>query len=193
VRVRRYSAGDRSRDVFRQRYRAVWNTDRRSTSLPNTGGAVRTGDVAPPSQHSAASGTPDDDVRSTVIPKTALRSGMATKESLLELERQLWNADAEFYRQTLSEDVVMVFPEPTGILDRSAVLNSVGGADRWSAVEFDDERLVEVGDDSVQLVYRAVAERSEDESEYAALVSTTYVEAGGSWRVVSHQQTPVDG
>ena len=116
---------------------------------------------------------------------------MGTKESLLELERQLWNADEEFYRDTLSEDAVMVFPEPTGILERSAVLESLGGADRWRRIEFDAERLLEVDDDVVQLVYRAVAERNEDGSEYTALITTTYVEANGSWQLLTHQQTPV--
>jgi hypothetical protein len=117
---------------------------------------------------------------------------MGIKASLLELERQLWNADEEFYRDTLSEDAVMVFPEPTGILDRSAVLESLGGADRWRRIEFDDERLLNIGDDSFQLVYLAVAERSEDGSEYTAFITSTYVRADGSWRLSSHQQTPVD-
>jgi hypothetical protein len=116
---------------------------------------------------------------------------MGTRESILELERRLWNADEEFYRETLSENAVMVFPEPTGILERSAVLESLGGADRWDRVEFDDERLLDVEDDTVQLLYRAVAERSEDGSEYTAFITTTYVEANGSWRLVSHQQTPI--
>jgi hypothetical protein len=117
---------------------------------------------------------------------------MGTKESLLELERQLWDADEEFYRDTLSEDAVMVFPEPTGILDRSAVLESLGGADRWRRIEFDDERLLKIDEDIFQLVYRAVAERGGDGSEYMAFITTTYVRADGSWRLSSHQQTPID-
>jgi hypothetical protein len=117
---------------------------------------------------------------------------MGPRESLLELERQLWNADEEFYRDTLSEDAVMVFPEPTGVLDRSSVLESLGGADRWRRIEFEDERLVEVDDAVVQLVYRAVAERSGDGSEYTAFITTTYVRTNGSWRLVSHQQTPIE-
>ena len=118
---------------------------------------------------------------------------MGTKESLLELERQFWNADEEFYQETLSTDAVMVFPEPTGILERSAVLESLTGTDRWGRIEFDEERVIEVDDNIFQLVYRAVAERSDDGSKYTALITTTYVEASGSWRLVSHQQTPIHG
>jgi hypothetical protein len=117
---------------------------------------------------------------------------MGTKESLLELERQLWNADEEFYRDTLSEDAVMVFPEPTGILERSAVLESMDGGDRWRRIEFEDERLIEVEDAVFQLVYRAVAERGGDGSEYTAFITTTYVRTNGSWRLLSHQQTPIN-
>lgn len=115
------------------------------------------------------------------------------KQSLLELERQLWNADREFYRETLSEDAMMVFPEPTGILERSDILDSLGGGGRWQSIEFGDVRLVESGDDIAQLVYRAVAERTEDGSEYSALVTTTYVRENGTWNLLSHQQTPADG
>jgi hypothetical protein len=118
---------------------------------------------------------------------------MDPKQSLLELERQLWNADREFYRETLSEDAMMVFPEPTGILERPDILDSLGGGGRWQSIEFGDVRLVESGDDIAQLVYRAVAERTEDGSEYSALVTTTYVRENGTWNLLSHQQTPADG
>jgi len=114
---------------------------------------------------------------------------MATKASLLELERRLWHADAAVYGEMLSDDAVMVFPEPTGLLGRSEVLQSLGDGDRWRSIEFSDERLVEVTEDVVQLVYRAVAERSEDGSEYSALVTTTYLREDESWTLVSHQQT----
>lgn len=118
---------------------------------------------------------------------------MESRESILALERRPWNADETFYRETLSEEAVLVLPEPTGVLDRPAALESVGDGDRWRRVDVADERLVDVGSDAVQVIYRARAERSEDGSEYAALVTTTSVREDGSWRLVSHQQTPVGG
>jgi hypothetical protein len=116
---------------------------------------------------------------------------MASKESLLDLERQLWNADQDFYRETLSDDAVMVFPEPTGILDRDAILESLAGDSEWRRIDFSEERRIESAEDVVQLVYRADAERTEDSSEYSALITTTYERIDGEWRLVSHQQTPL--
>jgi hypothetical protein len=116
---------------------------------------------------------------------------MGTKDSLLELERELWNADEAFYRETLTPDAVMVFPEPTGVLEHDEILHSLGGADRWRSIDFHDDRLVELTPGVVQLIYRAAAERSEDGSEYQAWVTTTYVQKHGSWRLAAHQQTPV--
>jgi hypothetical protein len=117
---------------------------------------------------------------------------METKESLLELERELWNADEAFYREVLSTDAVMVFPEPTGVLAGTDILESIGTGERWRRIDFSDVRLVEIREGVRQLVYRADAKRSEDGSEYSALITTTYVRTGGDWTLVAHQQTPID-
>jgi len=117
---------------------------------------------------------------------------MGVKESLLELERRLWNGDEAFYRERLYDEAVMVFPAPTGILERTEVLASVGAGDSWKRIEFSDERVVELNDQTVQLLYRADATRREDGSEYNVLVTTTYTDVGGTWNVVSHQQTPIE-
>jgi hypothetical protein len=111
-------------------------------------------------------------------------------EALFELEKRLWNADGDVYRETLAGCAVMVFPEPTGVLERSEVIESVAGGERWRRVEFGDERVLEVDDGVVQLVYEALAERSEDGSTYEALVTSTYVREDGDWTLASHQQTP---
>lgn len=116
---------------------------------------------------------------------------MVDAETLLELERRLWNADEAVYENVLAANAVMVFPEPTGVLDRAAVLESLGDGDRWSSLDVSDVRSLSVDDDVTQVVYEAVAERSADGSEYRALVTSTYHRQDGEWRLVSHQQTPV--
>ncbi len=117
--------------------------------------------------------------------------GMVDSSALIDLERRFWHGDATFYDATLTEDAVMVFPPPTGVLDRAAVIDSLGAADRWRSVDFRDDRLVGLGEDAVQLVYRAEAVRRADGSEYAALVTSTYVRED-DWRLASHQQTPIE-
>lgn len=121
-----------------------------------------------------------------------LTLSMVTKESLLELERQFWTGDVDFYREKLSKDAIMVFPEPTGILERSEVLESLGGGNRWRSIDFENVRVLEVQENVFQLVYRAIAERREHGSEYSAFSTSTYVETNGSWQIVSHQQTPIN-
>ena len=117
---------------------------------------------------------------------------MGATESVSELERRLWNADEAFYRERPAADAVLVFPDPTGILDREGVLASLDGPDRWARVEFEDERRIDVADGVVQLIYRAVATRSGEGGSYTAYVTTTYVEEDGTWRLVSHHQTPIE-
>jgi hypothetical protein len=118
---------------------------------------------------------------------------MGRDESLLALERRLWNADEDTYRDVLAEEAVMVFPEPTGVLERAEILESVASGDRWRRVEFTGDRTLEVDDGVVQLVYEARAERREGGSTYEALVTSTYVREDGSWKLTSHQQTPTSG
>jgi ketosteroid isomerase-like protein len=117
---------------------------------------------------------------------------MVDSDQLLNQERRLWNADADDYRDVLADDAVMVFPAPTGVLDRDAVLDSLGDGDRWRTLDVHDERVLKVDDDVVQVVYEADAERAADGSAYRALASSTYRRDGDDWLLVSHQQTPLD-
>lgn len=114
---------------------------------------------------------------------------MVHSEALWRLERDLWHADTSFYDETLANDAVMIFPEPTGILSRQEILASLSQDDRWKNVNFHDKHTIQVDDDVVQLVYRAEAERTDD-SSYQTYITTTYHRAGKSWEIVSHQQTP---
>ena len=90
----------------------------------------------------------------------------------------------------LAYAAVMVFPEPTGVLAREQILESLGNEARWSEVAFEDHRVLQLSDRAALISYRAVARRG-DREPYTAYASSAYVRDGGSWKLAFHQQTPL--
>lgn len=118
---------------------------------------------------------------------------MGTKEQLVDLEHRFWEAatDVHFYREHVADDAVMVFPYGVGVLDKDAVVYAVGAnREPWDEHSIDDLRVVELGDASVLLVYRATAVRAGDDEPFRVLVTSGYASRRGSWKLVFHQQTP---
>ena len=64
-------------------------------------------------------------------------------------------------------------------------------ATEWESFTIEDPRYVEVGDDVAALVYATVARGPGADEEYRALITSVYVNRGGDWMLVLHQQTPV--
>ena len=89
---------------------------------------------------------------------------MSTSERLLELEQAFWKADAAWYDERLTEDALMVFPEPAGILGREAVLKSVAEAPRWASVDITEPVVVPLNTGAMLVVYLAVARRAGEEA-----------------------------
>jgi hypothetical protein len=113
---------------------------------------------------------------------------MSVTAELVRLERGFWLESADFYRQNLAEEVLMVFPG-AGVMRRADVIEGIEAAPRWLRVEIGGEQLLELGPESRLLCYHALAHR-DGESEYSALVSSVYVRRGGAWKLVFHQQSP---
>jgi hypothetical protein len=112
-----------------------------------------------------------------------------TDAEFWEVERGLWLEGPGAFRRWVSESCLMVFPEPVGILEFNAVLDSVGGGARWRQVTLRGPVLRRVGTEAAVLAYRAEAERG-DGTPYRALCSSSYVRDAGDWWLVQHQQTP---
>jgi hypothetical protein len=117
---------------------------------------------------------------------------MTAEQELPALERAFWSeiADTDFYRAHITDNAVMVFPAPYGIMDYDAILEAVEGATRWEECTFSDFQLVELTDDSAVVAYRADARRPNGPM-YATFATSTYVRQAGSWRLAVHQQTPI--
>jgi hypothetical protein len=121
---------------------------------------------------------------------------MDAANELLQLERAGWlalssggEAAGRFYAENLAADVLMLLPGGIVLDDRETVIESMGGAP-WSSFELSDERVLELGERSATVAYRATAEREGDEP-YTALFNSTYVREDSVWRLAVHQQTPV--
>ena len=116
------------------------------------------------------------------------------RQELLGIETDAWKAlsqpgaAARYYDATLADDVLMLFPGAMVIDDRQAVVDSMD-APPWTSFDITDARVLSLGDDAAVLAYRVRARR--DDSDYDALLNSTYVRAGGGWRLALHQQTPV--
>jgi hypothetical protein len=114
---------------------------------------------------------------------------MALQHDLLDKEERFWKGTPEFYREHLTDDALMVFAEPVGVLDRGATVESLAGSPRWNEVGFDEVRAVHMAAGVALLTYRVTARRGAEGVPYRARASSIYVDRGG-WKLAFHQQTP---
>jgi hypothetical protein len=121
---------------------------------------------------------------------------MRTHDELWKLEERLWEAsaagDGEMYRESLVEEAILIFPSPTGVLDKERCIAGVTG-NRTSLVRYslEDRKVVELSEGSVLLTYRGVAVWQGSEHEARDLRGSVFVRRGGSWKMAFHQVTPL--
>lgn len=113
---------------------------------------------------------------------------MATK-AIWDSEKSFWLDGPAFYGAHMVPTAQMVFPGPVGILKGEEILEGLRGAPRWDSVEMEEKTEEQVGD-TLALAYRATGIR-EGSDPYAAFCSSIYVKHDNSWKLISHQQTPV--
>lgn len=110
--------------------------------------------------------------------------------ALWQLEEQFWLGSSDFYSTTLAPDALMILPQPAGVLDRAATIESIRSGNRWRKVSFQGKRLVSAGPDAAVLVYLARADRGTPDSAYVAQCTSTYVRIQQQWLLVVHHQAP---
>lgn len=115
------------------------------------------------------------------------------EHTLLALEEEGWRAlssdrGAEYFGELLTVHSLMVFPGI--VLSKDRALEEIPKAPPWAEFCIDDPRVVRLTEHSAVLTYRATARRA-GEPEYHALMSSVYVENGGSYKMAFHQQTPL--
>jgi hypothetical protein len=114
---------------------------------------------------------------------------MGDEARWLEIEEGFWKGDAGFYRRHLTDDAIMVFPEPVGVLSRERTIEAIASAPRWASVRFEEPRIVRLRDDVAVVSYRATAAREGQDSPHTAFASSVYVRDDGAWKLAFHQQT----
>jgi hypothetical protein len=115
---------------------------------------------------------------------------MILSNELFELEKNFWTGDAQFYRQHLADDCMVVFAEMSGVKSKEEIASMIKEGQRWQKLDIKERGLVELADDVAILSYKASAMRANGEP-FEALVSSAYVKKNGGWKMAFHQQTPI--
>ncbi len=76
------------------------------------------------------------------------------------------------------------------VMDRATVVAALREAPPWRAYEISDARFVDIGAESVAIVYVGTAYREESEPAFVGLMSSVYVRRGPRWAMALYQQTP---
>ncbi len=114
--------------------------------------------------------------------------GTRLEDLLFALEERFWMEGADYYRRHLAHDAVMVFRD--GVLVSEQIPGTVKDDARWTQVELEEHRLIELGHGAAVVTYKATAQR-DGSSPYVARASSAYVNDGRNWRLAFHQQTPL--
>jgi hypothetical protein len=111
-------------------------------------------------------------------------------DEVWKLEERFWLEGSEVYDELLDERCVMAFSSPIGIMQGSEITRSLQGAPRWRTVAI-AERTVAAGCRHDRSRLSSEGQRAGAET-YTAFCTSTYRLAGESWKLVQHQQTPID-
>lgn len=112
--------------------------------------------------------------------------------TLRELEEAGWRAlatagaAADFYRDVLDDDAVMVFPAMV-LRGPDEILPTMAGPP-WDAFRLLDVTVTLPGADTGVVTYRVDARRGDH--PYRAWLTSVYVRRTEGWRLVLHQHSP---
>ena len=117
------------------------------------------------------------------------------KTTLINIERRGWgslcdSAGGIFYGSLMTDDALMVLVNGT-VMDREAVVESLGQAPPWRTYSIGEVRRVRTGSDSATLVYVATAYREGDAPAFSDVMSSVYRHHNDAWRLALYQQTPI--
>lgn len=111
----------------------------------------------------------------------------------MALEEQFWEASSaanvDLIRDYLADDALMV--GIFGVLNKETTVAANKGQPPFSFWRIDDEpRILQLTEDSAIVIYRATARR-EGREQFTVVMSSTYVNRDGWWKLAFHHQTPL--
>ena len=110
-------------------------------------------------------------------------------QQLLEIERALGGGSGDTYREHLIDDAVVVVPGAA--ITREQCAMAIDSTPGWDEFEISEDRVVQPTEDTAILTYRWRSRR--EDFVYESLMSSVYArQADGAWKLVLHQQTPVN-
>ena len=95
------------------------------------------------------------------------------EDHLFSLEEQFWIAGADYYQRNLAPAAIMIFPDPAGVLVKDEIASSLAGGARWSEVELEEHRLLELSDSAAVVTYKATARRADRKAPLCARAAPT--------------------
>ncbi|AWC24302.1 hypothetical protein CO731_03786 [Aminobacter sp. MSH1] len=112
------------------------------------------------------------------------------RDELLELEREFWTGDEQFFAENADRECLVAFPEMACVMSNADLAATAKKPNRWRNLEIKLQGIVEPGSDIVVLTYEAKAVRENGEP-YSALVSTGYVHRLQGWKMMFHAHAPL--
>jgi hypothetical protein len=116
---------------------------------------------------------------------------MELKDELIAVERGLWTNDPDLYRDSLTPEAMLVFPE-TGVISRDfaveAIRKEVAENRKWAEVRFGNVRAQPISVDTAALTYTIAARWNHEAAATTSIASSIYVKRDGDWKLALHQQ-----
>ncbi len=120
---------------------------------------------------------------------------MDTKDLLVDLEKGFWRAsfaaDGDYYDEHLADAGLLVFPDPTGVLDKASCVEIIRGsparATRW---EISDVRFLSLGEQVAALTYQGVSTPEAGGASERDRRTSVYHLRDGRWQLALHHVTP---
>jgi hypothetical protein len=123
------------------------------------------------------------------------KAGPLTEADATAREKEIWatveKKDAAAFSANLTDDFIYV--NPGGVSDKAATVKGLSDSGTMSNLAFSDSKLISVDKDAAVLVstLKATSTMNGQAHPVSIYTSTAYVNRGGKWQVIYHQDCDV--